>query len=271
MLMFTLLLSFCLCVAQGDDSFEYLMFAQQYPGAMCLVQDETGSNTCVVPDQANPWTVHGLWPSRTGDEGPQSCQSGDRKFNSDSISSIEDSLQQKWPNILPAQGEDSLWKHEWEKHGSCAEALPELGNELKYFQKTIDLHDQFDVFQALNAGGVSPSADQAYSKDQIIQALSTLVDNNNLLIQCVKDKEDGKWFLAGVRLCLDKSFAPISCSQGRSGRWRRRSSGRGGSKLPATINCPESGDIFYPPAGQTAPADQTDHSDDGDRDADETD
>lgn len=38
-------------------------------------------------------------------------------------------------------------KHEWEKHGSCAEALPALDGELKYFQKSIDLHDQLDVFK----------------------------------------------------------------------------------------------------------------------------
>uniref|UniRef100_A0A914XQT0 Ribonuclease T2 n=1 Tax=Plectus sambesii TaxID=2011161 RepID=A0A914XQT0_9BILA len=236
--------------AQGDDSFEFLMFAQQYPTSMCLVQDETGSKTCVVPKQANAWTVHGLWPSRYADEGPQFCHNPGRKFDHNKIQPIEDVLLQKWPNILPGQGEDSLWKHEWEKHGSCAEALPELGGELKYFQRSIGFHDQFDVFKTLNAAGITPSADKAYSNARIIEVLGPMVANNTIITHCVKDTDNDKWYIASIRLCIDKTFSPIKCGRQMEEDWEEDWRMNLEGKLPTLRDCPD-GDIYYPPSDQT--------------------
>lgn len=37
-------------------------------------------------------------------------------------------------------------KHEWEKHGTCAGGVKEVSDELKYFNKSLSLYEQFDIF-----------------------------------------------------------------------------------------------------------------------------
>ncbi|EFX70288.1 hypothetical protein DAPPUDRAFT_328113 [Daphnia pulex] len=41
------------------------------------------------------------------------------------------------PNIHGNDTDDSLWKHEWEKHGTCAALDPKIGSEELYFNQGI--------------------------------------------------------------------------------------------------------------------------------------
>jgi ribonuclease T2 len=84
-------------------------------------------------------------PSRTDGQIPQFCHTTGHKFDPTKLKSIEHELNVKWPNLLKGKGEYSLWKHEFEKHGSCAQQLPSLGDELLYFGKTLELHDQLMI------------------------------------------------------------------------------------------------------------------------------
>ena len=57
--------------------------------------------------------------SKDGSQGPFFCNST-WVFDPNGVKAIREELLQEWPNIHGSDTEDSLWKHEWEKHGTCA-------------------------------------------------------------------------------------------------------------------------------------------------------
>ena len=42
-------------------------------------------------------------------------------------------MKEHWTNIFADSPEESLWEHEWDKHGTCAAELPQLHSEYDYF------------------------------------------------------------------------------------------------------------------------------------------
>lgn len=44
-----------------NEKFDYFVFSQVYPDAICQAMDDTESNVCHVPDGSVHWTIHGLW------------------------------------------------------------------------------------------------------------------------------------------------------------------------------------------------------------------
>ena len=40
-------------------------------------------------------------------------------------------MQAHWTNIHANSPEDGFWRHEWEKHGTCAIQLPPMDGELE--------------------------------------------------------------------------------------------------------------------------------------------
>mmetsp|Transcript_21741 Transcript_21741/g.62831 ORF Transcript_21741/g.62831 Transcript_21741/m.62831 type:complete len:659 (-) Transcript_21741:33-2009(-) len=75
------------------------------------------------------WTLHGLWPG-----GVANCAS--TSFNRTAILALEPELAQQWPSCRGYNHD--LWKHEWEKHGSCT-GLPQP----EYFKQSLQLLRQY--------------------------------------------------------------------------------------------------------------------------------
>ena len=48
---------------------------------------------------------------------------------------IKPKLDVQWTDVRLNGPRDDFWKHEWEKHGTCAIQLESLSTELKYFSK----------------------------------------------------------------------------------------------------------------------------------------
>lgn len=78
------------------------------------------------------WSIHGLWPQTDINKYPQFCKKVD--FNIRKLNPIIDDLKEYWYSNRGL--DESFWKHEYEKHGSCN--FNKL-NELEYFEKTLDL------------------------------------------------------------------------------------------------------------------------------------
>lgn len=49
----------------------------------------------------------------------------------------------------------SIWCHEWEKHGSCAMSLPALNSEFKYFFQGIEWSEKYNMKNILEKSGIN--------------------------------------------------------------------------------------------------------------------
>ena len=78
----------------------------------------------MFPDSAKLWTIHGIWPTQNHKIGPLFCNRTD-KFDVKKIEGLLPELRSKWTDVRAGGGDEyNFWKHEWEKHGTCAEQLP---------------------------------------------------------------------------------------------------------------------------------------------------
>ena len=46
-----------------------------------------------------------------------------------------------------------FWRHEWEKHGTCASIKPEVSGIYKFFNKTLELNRKYDLLIAYESVG----------------------------------------------------------------------------------------------------------------------
>lgn len=228
-----------------DNSWDYLLFVQRWPQTICV---EVGDSECVIPDDVSGWVIHGLWPNRKGSELPDFCNDTN-KFNPEKVANLRNTLLVKWPNLEAGKTADSLWEHEWDKHGTCAKSLSTLSDEEKYFSATLKFQDMFPIHDWLSANGIAPSDTKGYSPQSIINVLKTNIVNGQQIqpqIRCAYKKESfssnqerSKPCLDEIRICLDKEFNAFDCPD------EDLSVGEEGS-LYDTGPCPDDEDIFIP-------------------------
>lgn len=88
-------------------------------------------------------------------------------FNPDLIYGIQDKLNQYWTDIeIPPKNttegnssslenkKESIYFHEWQKHGTCAVVLPALGSEFKYFYQGIEWSEKYNMRDVLDKSNV---------------------------------------------------------------------------------------------------------------------
>jgi len=183
------------------------------------------------------WTVHGVWPSRTGSsEGPFFCNRT-WVFNPDSVANVRSKLVKLWPNIHGEDTEDSLWKHEWEKHGTCAAADQRFATEEAYFTQGLNWIERFQMSQILGNRNIVPSTQEQYNATAIWLVVKTEIGAAPT-ISCVSDKETGLTYLSEIRICFKRhDLQMVDCNEGH-----RSSDGR----LASIGNCPSHQLIHYP-------------------------
>ncbi|KAG0168660.1 ribonuclease T2-like [Apophysomyces sp. BC1034] len=128
------------------------------------------------------WTIHGLWTDYCNGQFPQFCD-GSRAYSdiSDILQShgeygLLDEMNHVWPN---SQGSvDTLWSHEWDKHGTCMSTFePDCyGGDsyqgmIAFFKSAVALYKRYDIYNALQNRGIVPGA--SYSADQFTTAIKT--------------------------------------------------------------------------------------------------
>lgn len=64
-----------------------------------------------------------------------------------------------------------LWEYEWKKHGTCAETLPALDTELKYFTQALDWSKKYSLSDSLALAGITPNG--TYRLRQFWETLTT--------------------------------------------------------------------------------------------------
>jgi ribonuclease I len=80
------------------------------------------------------YTIHGLWIDYFNRSYPQFCNN--IPFKMSDLKEYENELNIKWKSCYGDS--EGLWKHEWDKHGTCF--YPKM-NLTYYFNKTLELFD----------------------------------------------------------------------------------------------------------------------------------
>ena len=80
-----------------------------------------------------PWSIHGLWPQYSNNSYPSYCSN--RKFDYSKLELLIDELDKYWYSTNGDKNE-TFWKHEWEKHGTC---MFNNSDEFDYFKTALSL------------------------------------------------------------------------------------------------------------------------------------
>jgi ribonuclease T2 len=243
-----LVLSVSIVGILGTNEWDHFMFVRIWPEAMCRVSNALAQGNCVIPDGTTFWTIHGLWPSEGNTDGPGFCNSS-AKFQLSPILSIEKTLEAQWPNLYPSQSQTSLWKHEWEKHGTCVLNFPPLAGEMNYFSYALTLNQKFDVQPILAKSGIFPNETRVLTVQEVKDAIH-LVTQAEPFIYCVYVKHDVV-YLADIRICYSPDFQPIDCSRyyRDSLRLEKEEKSVLTSVIPTVEPCPTVSTVkmYYPP------------------------
>jgi len=223
---------------ENDYDWESLVFTMQWPLTACLAwKDERPTHKCILPEQQK-WTIHGVWPnSKDGPLGPFFCNTT-WVFNPDGVESIRQELIQMWPNIHGEDTEDSLWKHEWEKHGTCAALDSHFSSELLYFNQGLQWANEYQMTHLLSENNIVPSLTTQYNAtviSEIVREATGVIPK----IACESDRETGLTYLAEIRVCFSRDLRLIDCEEHRNGEKR----------LPPLLSvgdCPTHKLITYP-------------------------
>ena len=187
--------------------------------------------------------MHGIWPTKTGTEGPVNCNKS-ATWSVDPVKPLVTELEAVWTNLESDTTYDSFWSHEWLKHGTCAQNLPALVGEYNFFNVPLTLRDtKYDFYSALSQANITPDADKKFSHAEFTAALSGAY-GKDAEVWCAYDKGTKLHYVAEIRLCLDKTFALIDCPAGKPAM-RNASLG--------TDSCPKGEDLVYAPLKPSLP------------------
>lgn len=192
-----------------DPEFDLLIFTQRWPITACYEwREKSADHICGLPSAQNIWTIHGIWPTKLNTIGPSFCNKT-AVFNVTELDPIEKQLEQFWINVEKNKPYDSLWRHEWLKHGTCAAAvMVQLNTEDKYFGQGLTWLQQHSMADVLGEGGIKPG--QNYTVLEIRQVLIDRLQKN-MAIECYHDKETKQQFLNEIRVCFNKNLELENC------------------------------------------------------------
>lgn len=197
------------------------MFSQRWPVTSCSQwEDANKANTCNMPTNKSLWTVHGLWPTKTGTKGPLNCPSSIH-FDPDQLIPMMDDLKNYWTNVEANTKTNSFWKHEWDKHGTCAATQPQMNSVTNYFEQGLQWNKDYRINEILSNSKILPSS-TGYPLAQIYDAIKSYIKVEPS-IQCVTDSHTKESMISEIRICFNKSMELIDCDQNNS--VNRRSSG----------------------------------------------
>uniref|UniRef100_A0A8C0BHV6 Uncharacterized protein n=1 Tax=Buteo japonicus TaxID=224669 RepID=A0A8C0BHV6_9AVES len=138
------------------------------------------ANDCQDPPEY--WTIHGLWPDKT-----EECNRT-WHFNVTEIKDLLSDMRHYWPDVLHSSlNRTQFWKHEWEKHGTCAATLEILNSQKKYFGKALELYQHVDLNSCLLKAGIKPSS--SYYQMTAIKEALTRFYGVTPKIQCLPPEE----------------------------------------------------------------------------------
>lgn len=192
--------------AKSDD-FDILIFTQHWPQTVCyLWKEKSESHACALPKD-DEWSIHGIWPTKYHTEGPNFCNKS-LPFNATALNPIKSELEVKWIDVQNERDAYSFWRHEWEKHGTCAVVLPAFNSELKYFEKGLELLNIYDMKNVLGKTHIIPG--KSYLVEDISNAVKKILGKTAQIV-CAHNEETKEAYIFEIRICFDKTLQLVDC------------------------------------------------------------
>ena len=88
----------------------------------------------LIKESDGYYSIHGLWPQYSLQSYPTFCRPVN--FSLTKLDPIMDKLNKYWYSNKGSN--ETFWKHEYEKHGSC---MFQPMNELNYFSRTVEIYE----------------------------------------------------------------------------------------------------------------------------------
>jgi len=178
----------------------YLLFVQIWP-LTWLYEDHKP-----LPSYIDYWTIHGIWPQYSEHKWPQYCK-GD-SFNASALEPLQPELDWYWTDF---RDPEKFHKHEWDRHGKCAESDPLLSSEYEFFKKGLELRKMYPIYEELKKYNITPSS-KLYSREKFPRRM------------CIRCKGE---MIESVIVCIDKRMRRVECVCERNCPKRIRYIGRG--------------------------------------------
>lgn len=204
------------------------------------------------------FTNHGLWPDNCDGSYQQFCDDSLKiddvyhllhlpEFNREGLEIQGWELLEQMGKLWKSNtGDDeSLWIHEYNKHGTCIKTLkPDCyarwddiaGTEehkkqavYDYFRIAMKLYHQLDTYKALEKHGIVPSETKTYTREEISKALNEGFDGMSVYFKCDSHEALNEiWYFHLLQgSILGEGFEPIDSFKSYS-------------------NCPVNSIKFYP-------------------------
>ena len=112
-----------------------------------------------------------------------------------------------WKNDPDDGSDESLWEHEWEKHGTCISTLDTdcytnytpQEEVVDFFNKVVSLFKTLHSYTWLANAGIVPSSTATYTSAQILAALKA-PRGVSAVIQCANTNQlDEIWYFYDVQ------------------------------------------------------------------------
>ncbi|PWA78091.1 intracellular ribonuclease LX [Artemisia annua] len=188
----------CVAILSVAKEFDFFYFVQQWPASYC-----DSRRGCCYPKTGKPaedFSIHGLWPNYVDGTYPSNCDSSN-PFDDSKVSNLESVLEKEWPTLACPSGDGlKFWRHEWEKHGTCAESI---FDESGYFEAALSLKKKANLLHALANAGIKPADGKFHTMGQIKDAITKAVGYAPF-IECNVDSK-GNHQVYQVYQCVDAS------------------------------------------------------------------
>lgn len=194
------------------DTYDYLLFAASWEPGFCVSHSSTSECQAITSSSyaASHFSLHGLWPNNYDGSYPSYCGVPASQVNLDTSSTwcqmadygvssnVFSTLQTSMPGAASC-----LDKHEWYKHGTCADQSTYASTDPDTYWATADWlvsrlgQTRFNAYVAGNAG-------KYVSRSQLLSAFQSSFGSGTsaaVSLQCTK--YNGRSYFTEARIAID--------------------------------------------------------------------
>ena len=172
---------------EADGDFDYWVMALSWSPDYCATNDYEDEQQCSIGKQLD-FVLHGLWPQYE-DGWPSYCTEEPHDYD----------LESEYAGLFP---NDNLFRHEWEKHGTCSGLTP-----TGYFEWSETLKESLVIPLEYDSPLEPFRADAASLQDAFVSFNPTFSENA-FAVYC---SGSGR-FLKEIYVCYEKDGDPRECS-----------------------------------------------------------